>query len=62
MRLNPWLKRNSALEYIAATVDRMLDLDPLSRPEIEEVQNNFRDVFEQLGQEKYKISIFYHKD
>ncbi|MFZ5868336.1 MAG: serine/threonine protein kinase [Thermodesulfobacteriota bacterium] len=62
VRLNPLLKKNSALEYIAATVDRMLDLDPLSRPDIEEVQNNFRDVFEQLGQEKYNISIFYHKD
>jgi hypothetical protein len=59
--LNPWLKKNTTFEHIAVTVERMLDLDPLRRPTIEEVQEAFDGVFQYLGQEKHSLSIFYHK-
>lgn len=57
--LNPWLKKNTTLEHIAATVERMLDLDPLRRPNIEECQEAFDGVFDHVGDEKYSIYIFY---
>ncbi len=57
--LNPWLKKNSTLEHVAATVEQMLDLDPLRRPTIEECQEAFDGVFDHLGDEKYSIYIFY---
>lgn len=59
--LNPWLTRNTALEYLAATVERMLDLDPLSRPTLEEVQQAFEGLFQHLGEEKHLTSVFYHR-
>ncbi|MBI5249326.1 MAG: protein kinase [Desulfomonile tiedjei] len=59
--LNPFLSRNTTLEHIAATVESMLDLDPMRRPNLEEVQAQFDGVFEHIGQEKHTMSIYYHR-
>jgi serine/threonine protein kinase len=61
IKLNPWLGRNTTLEHIAATTERMLDLDPHRRPTLEEVQEAFDGVFQHIGDDKHAISIFYHK-
>ncbi len=58
---NPFLKRNTALEYLSETVDRMLDLDPLKRPTLGEAQAAFDSVFDELGNQKSTMSIFYHR-
>lgn len=58
---NPFLKKNSILEYLGVTVDHMLDLDPLKRPTVDEVQEAFDGVFAQIGNKKYSTSIFYHR-
>jgi len=57
--LNPWLQKPSALEQIAAIVDRMLDLDPVVRPTREEAKGVLEEIFEDIGAEKYSTSIFY---
>lgn len=59
--LNPLLKKHTSLEHVAATVESMLDLDPLRRPNPEEVQAAFDGVFQHLGEAKHSISIYYHK-
>ena len=59
--LNPFLKTNTTLEHLAETVERMLDLDPLRRPNIEEIQAAFDGVFQYLGPQKHHMSIFYHR-
>ncbi len=59
--LNPFLKKNTTLEHISVTVDGMLDLDPARRPTIEEVQAAFDGVFQHIGPEKEKMSVFYHR-
>lgn len=59
--LNPTLTKNSTLEFIAATVDRMLDLDQMARPTVDEVQQAFDDIFEQASDQKHAINIFYHR-
>jgi len=59
--LNPALTKNSTLEFIAATVDRMIDLDQMARPTVDEVQQAFDDIFEQAADQKHAISIFYHR-
>jgi len=59
--LNPFLKKITVLEHMAATVDRMLELDPSARPTIEEVQSAFDGLFQHAAEEKHTISIFYHK-
>ncbi len=59
--LNPWLRKNTTFEHIAATVERMLDRDPLRRPTLEETQAAFDGVFQHIGQEKHGLSIFYAK-
>jgi len=61
IELNPLLKKKTALEHMAATVDRMLELDPSTRPNIEEVQSAFDGLFQYLGDEKHSLSIFYYK-
>jgi len=61
IELNPLLKKKTVLEHMAATVDRMLELDPSTRPNIEEVQSAFDGLFQYLGDEKHSLSIFYHK-
>lgn len=59
--LNPFLKKATVLEHMAATVDRMLELDPSARPTIEDVQSAFDGLFQYAAAEKQKTSIFYHK-
>ncbi len=59
--LNPLLKKHTSLEHVGATVESMLDLDPLRRPDPEEVQAAFDGVFQHLGEAKHSISIYYHK-
>ncbi len=59
--LNPYLKKNTTLEHVASTVERMLDLDPMRRPNLEEVQAAFDGVFQHIGDEKYTLSVFYHR-
>ncbi len=59
--LNPYLKKNTTLEHVAETVERMLDLDPMRRPNLEEVQAAFDGVFEYIGDEKYALSVFYYR-
>jgi len=59
--LNPLLARNTTLEYLAATVESMLDLDPMRRPNVEEVQSAFEGLFSDLGDKKNNVSIFYHR-
>jgi serine/threonine-protein kinase len=59
--LNPFLKKNTVLEHMAATVESMLTLDPMTRPTVDEVQAAFDGFFQHLGNEKNAISIFYHK-
>ena len=59
--LNPFLKKITVLEHMAATVDRMLELDPSARPTIEEVQSAFDGLFQHAAEEKHATSIFYHK-
>ena len=58
---NPFLKKNNALEYIALTVDRMLDLDPQRRPSLEEAQAAFDGVFREVGPQKSNTGVFYHR-
>ena len=59
--LNPYLTKHTTLEHVAETVQRMLDLDPMRRPNLEEIQSAFDGVFEYIGDEKYSMSIFYHR-
>jgi len=59
--LNPLLTRNTALEFLAATVERMLDLDPMRRPNLEECRTAFDGLFQDLGEDKHTISVFYHR-
>jgi serine/threonine-protein kinase len=59
--LNPYLKKNTTLEHLAETVQAMLDLDPMRRPNVEECQAAFDGVFQHIGDEKYRISVFYHR-
>lgn len=59
--LNPYLTKNTTLEHVAETVQRMLDLDPMRRPNLEEIQSAFDGVFQHIGDEKHKVSIFYHR-
>jgi Protein kinase domain len=61
-QLNPWLKRHTAMEHMAATVERMLDVDPLRRPDVEEVEQAFKGFFQHLGNEKHSLSIYYQRD
>ncbi|MFH1113727.1 MAG: protein kinase [Pseudomonadota bacterium] len=59
--LNPYLRKNTTLEHVAETVERMLDLDPMRRPNLEEVQAAFDGVFQYIGDEKYAVSVFYYR-
>lgn len=59
--LNPFLKRHTTMEHVAATVERMLELDPDRRPDVEECQEAFDGVFQHIGDLKDTISIFYHR-
>jgi hypothetical protein len=59
--LNPWLKRYPVLENIAATVERMLELDRTKRATADEVQEQFDGVFQHLGEEKNDLHVFYEK-
>ncbi len=61
MDQNPFLKKNSTLEYISLTVDRMLDLDPQRRPSLEEAQAAFDGVFHEVGPQKSNIGVFYKR-
>lgn len=61
-KLNPFLTKHTSLEHLAATVERMLDLDAQRRPDLEECQEAFEGVFQHIGKEKHIISIFYHRD
>jgi hypothetical protein len=60
-QLNPWLSKHTILEHIAATVERMLDLDSNRRPDVEEMQEAFNGLFQHIGREKRNMSIYYHK-
>jgi hypothetical protein len=60
--LNPFLTKSTTLEHVAATVERMLDLDPENRPDLEEIQAAFDGVFQHIGREKHQVSVFYHRD
>jgi hypothetical protein len=60
-QLNPWLSKHTILEHIAATVERMLDLDANRRPDVEEMQEAFNGLFQHIGREKRNMSIYYHK-
>ncbi len=60
-QLNPLLKKNTTLEHIAATVESMMDLDPLRRPNLEEVQSALDGVFQHVGDQKHSISVYYYK-
>ncbi|MFC1835368.1 serine/threonine protein kinase [Thermodesulfobacteriota bacterium] len=57
--LNPWLRNHPALERWAATVQKMLDRDPITRPSLSDVQREFDALYGELGEEKESISIFY---
>jgi len=61
VQLNPLLKKNTVLEHIAETIQKMLDLDPMRRPSIEEIQEAFNGVFQYVGNQKHTISIFYDR-
>jgi Protein kinase domain len=60
-QLNPSLSKNTILEHIAVTVERMLDLDPNRRPDAEEIKDAFDGLFQHIGQDKRNLSIYYHK-
>lgn len=60
-QLNPWLVKHTIFEHIAATVERMLDLDANRRPDVEEIQDAFDGLFQHIGKEKRNLSIYYHK-
>ncbi len=60
--LNPWLTRGPELLQVADTVEKMMELDAAKRPDLEQVQVEFNKLFEDLGESKHTISIFYHKD
>jgi len=60
--LNSWLNKNKALQYLAATVDRMLAHDPFQRPDVEQVQKAFDRLFGHIGEEKHSLSIFYQRN
>ncbi|HMK34383.1 MAG TPA: protein kinase [Desulfomonilaceae bacterium] len=60
-QLNPLLTKNTVLEHTAETVERMLDLDPLRRPTIEEMQEAFNGLFQHAANDKHKMSVYYHK-
>jgi hypothetical protein len=62
VQLNPWLARDTNLEVLAATVERMLDLDPARRPDVNEVQQAFDGLFQHIGLAKNTTHIFYTKD
>lgn len=59
--LNPYLKKSTTLEHVAETVERMLDLDPMRRPNVEECQEAFDGVFQHIGEEKHRINVFYYR-
>jgi serine/threonine-protein kinase len=60
-RLNPRLEKNSALEHIAGTVGKMLELDPAKRPTLEDLQHTFDHVFQYLGDKKNGLFVFYDR-
>lgn len=60
-QLNPWLKKHTILEHIAATVERMLDLDPMRRPNVDEILEAFKGLFQHIGTEKRNLSVYYYK-
>ncbi len=62
VELNPWLARDTNLEHLAATVERMLDLDPARRPDVNEIQQAFDGLFQHIGHEKNTMHIFYTKE
>lgn len=59
--LNPWLKRESILENLASLIETMLSLDPMQRPSLEEVTDQFNVIFDEAGEHKSAVSIFYHE-
>jgi len=59
--LNPMLAKNRILRQMAVTSERMLDLDPMRRPTLEEAQKMFDDIFGNLGDDKRSLCIFYHR-
>jgi serine/threonine protein kinase len=61
-QLNPWLEKERVLKETAAAVEMMLTLDAASRPDIEQMQVAFNQIFQTVGDAKHTISIFYHKD
>jgi hypothetical protein len=61
-KLNPFLTTHTTLEHLAATVERMLDLDPERRPDLDECQEALEGVFQHIGNEKHAVSIFYNRD
>ncbi|MEW6351250.1 MAG: serine/threonine-protein kinase [Thermodesulfobacteriota bacterium] len=62
VELNPWLARDTNLEHLAATVERMLDLDPVRRPDANEIQEAFDGLFQHIGPAKHTTYIFYTKE
>ncbi len=57
--LNPWLTKYPALEHIASYVERMLELDPLQRVNLDEVTEAYRHLFDDLGDDKHTQSVYY---
>jgi serine/threonine-protein kinase len=58
-KLNPWLKKHTAMENIAAIVQTMLELNAERRPSLDEVEAALDGEFSHLGDDKYSLSVFY---
>jgi hypothetical protein len=59
--LNPRLKSSLLLEHLASIVEKMLDLDTERRPDLDEIQEAFRDFFANLGEERNMLNIYYDR-
>jgi hypothetical protein len=49
------------LEHLASIVEKMLDLDTERRPDLDEIQEAFRDFFANLGEERNMLNIYYDR-
>lgn len=59
--LNPRLTSSLALEHLASIVERLLDLDTERRPDLDEAEEVFKEFFDNLGEEKNMVNIYYNR-
>ncbi len=60
--LSPWIRKHPELTPITKIVERMLDLDPLERPSVEQCLLGLDEGFASLGDDMDSMRISYYAD